>query len=119
MSILGSGAHINTARVAQDPRAAAAEIKRDLDLFNLQLSDVYLMLPRIASHEDDKRRKEIDLYKSLLPFIIALETPGGHALARRRAGGRCGRVRPFRHRPARNAGSIAARYPGHPPAREY
>lgn len=73
---LGGGAHINTARVAQDPRAAAAEIKRDLDLFNLQLSDVYLMLPRIASHEDDKRRKEIDLYKSLLPFIIALETPG-------------------------------------------
>lgn len=73
---IGGGVHINTAHVAQDPRGAAAEIKRDLEAYNLRLSDVYLMLPRIAASDEDKRRKEIDLYKSLLPFIIALETPG-------------------------------------------
>ena len=73
---IGSGPHLDIARVARDPRGVAAEIKRDLDIYNLTLSDLYLMHPRISSPEEDRRRKDIDLFKALLPFIVALETPG-------------------------------------------
>lgn len=73
---IGSGPHLHTLRVAQDPRGVAAEIRRDLLTFNLKLSDIYIVLPRISLADEDKRRKDIDLYKALLPFIVALETPG-------------------------------------------
>lgn len=73
---IGSGAHLNIARIAKDPRGVASEVRRDLDLFNLELSDLYIMLPRISLADEKKRQAEIDLYKSLLPFIVALEAPG-------------------------------------------
>ena len=73
---LGTGPHLEINRIAQDPRGAAAEIKRDLDLFNLQLSDVYLMLPRISLADPKQRQRDIDLFKRMLSFLIALETPG-------------------------------------------
>jgi sugar phosphate isomerase/epimerase len=73
---IGTGPHLDTARVARDPRGAAAEIKRDLEVYNLRLSDVYLMLPRISLADDERRRKDIDLFRALLPFVVALETPG-------------------------------------------
>lgn len=73
---LGSGPHLNTDQIAKDPRGAAAAIKADLDLFNLKLSDVYLMLPRISLADEEQRRHDIDLFKSLLPFVVALGAPG-------------------------------------------
>ena len=73
---LGTGPHLEIARIAQDPRGAAAEIKRDLTLFNLQLSDVYVMLPRISLADDAKRQRDIDLFKRMLSFLVALGTPG-------------------------------------------
>lgn len=73
---IGSGPHINVAQVAGDPRGAAAAIRRDLNVFNLQLSDLYLMLPRISLPDDVRRKKEIDSFRALLPFIVALEAPG-------------------------------------------
>lgn len=73
---IGSGPHLNTAQVAKDPRGVAAAIKRELEIYNLKLADLYLMLPRISLADDDKRQKEVELYKSMLPFIVALETPG-------------------------------------------
>ncbi len=73
---IGSGPHINVAQVARNPRAAAAAIRRDLDIFNLKLGDLYLMLPRISLPDDTRRKKEIDTFRALLPFIIALEAPG-------------------------------------------
>lgn len=73
---IGSGPHINVAQVAGDPRRAAAAIRRDLVTFNLTLSDLYLMLPRISLPDDTRRRKEIESFKALLPFIVALEAPG-------------------------------------------
>lgn len=73
---IGSGPHLNAPRAAADPLRAAAEIRGDLALFNLTLSDLYLLLPRISLADDEKRQKEIDLYRALMPFAKALGTPG-------------------------------------------
>jgi len=73
---IGSGAQLNPAQAGQNPRAFAAEIKRDLETYNLKLSDVYVNLPHITAKDEEKRRKEIDLYKGILPLLVALETPG-------------------------------------------
>ena len=73
---LGTGPHLELNRIAKDPRGTASEIRQELTLFNLQLSDVYLMLPRISLADESKRTRDIELFKRLLPFVIALETPG-------------------------------------------
>lgn len=73
---IGSGPHLNAVKAAADPVHVADEIKQDLQVFNLKLTDVYVMLPRISVPDEEKRRKDIDLYKSLLPFAKALGTPG-------------------------------------------
>lgn len=72
---IGSGANFNAARAAANPRKAALEIRADLDLFDLQVSDVYLLLPRISS-ADERRQRELDLYHALVPFAVELGTPG-------------------------------------------
>lgn len=73
---IGSGSNLNTTRAAENPRGLAAEIRADLKLFNLQLSDLYLLLPRISLADESRRQKELDLFKALVPFAVALETPG-------------------------------------------
>lgn len=73
---IGSGSNLNTARAAENPRKEAADIRADLDLFNLKVSDLYLMLPRISLPEEARRQKELDHFKALLPFAVALGTPG-------------------------------------------
>ena len=73
---IGSGPHLNVAAIARDPRGAAAKIRAELALFNLKLSDLYLMLPRISLADEDQREKDIDTYRALLPFIVALEATG-------------------------------------------
>lgn len=73
---IGSGANLNAARAAENPRKLAGEIRADLDLFNLALTDIYLLLPRISALDDVRRQKDIDLFKALLPFAQALRTPG-------------------------------------------
>lgn len=72
---IGSGANFNAARAAANPRKAALEIRADLELFDLRLGDVYLLLPRISS-ADDRRQRELDLYRALVPFAVELGTPG-------------------------------------------
>lgn len=73
---IGSGASLNAARAAERPQAVAAEIKADLETFNLKLADLYLMLPRISIEAEDKRQADMNLFKALLPFATALGTPG-------------------------------------------
>jgi sugar phosphate isomerase/epimerase len=73
---IGSGPNLNAPRAAENPQAVAEEIRRDLELFNLKLSDLYLMLPRISLADESKRAKELELYRALIPFARALETPG-------------------------------------------
>jgi sugar phosphate isomerase/epimerase len=73
---IGSGPSLNAPRAAENPRHAAEDIRDDLELFNLQLSDLYLMLPRISLADEARRDKELELYKALIPFAVALGTPG-------------------------------------------
>lgn len=73
---IGSGANLNTARAAENPRKEAEDIRADLELFNLKVSDLYLLLPRISLADEARRRKEIDLFRALVPFAAALGTPG-------------------------------------------
>ncbi len=73
---IGSGTHLNVSAIARDPRGAAAKINADLTRYNLKLSDLYLMLPRISLADDEKREKDIETYRALLPFIVALEADG-------------------------------------------
>ena len=73
---IGNGPHFNTSRAASDPHSVATEIKQDLATFHLQLSDLYLMLPRIGAEDEATRLAEVALFVSLLPFAVALGTPG-------------------------------------------
>ncbi len=73
---IGSGQNLNAVKAAANPQRAAAEIAEDLVIFDLKVSDLYLMLPRISAPEDEKRQKDLDLFKALLPFAAALSTPG-------------------------------------------
>jgi sugar phosphate isomerase/epimerase len=73
---IGSGPNLNTARAAENPTALAEEIRADLDLFNLRLSDLYLLHPRISLADEGKRQKDMELFKALLPFAAALKAPG-------------------------------------------
>ncbi len=73
---LGTGPHIDLKQVATDPRGAALRVKAALNLFNLQLSDLYIMLPHITLADETRRRKEVALFTALLPFVVALGAPG-------------------------------------------
>jgi sugar phosphate isomerase/epimerase len=73
---IGSGANLNAARAAERPRDVAREIKQDLLTFNLKLSDLYLMLPRISVDDEARRAADMALFKSLIPFATELGTPG-------------------------------------------
>jgi sugar phosphate isomerase/epimerase len=75
---IGSGPHFNMVRAANPGtrRAIAEELRDDLELFNLKITDMYLMLPRISLSDEQKRRTDITLFKALVPMMKALEAPG-------------------------------------------
>jgi sugar phosphate isomerase/epimerase len=73
---IGSGNNLNVQRAADNPRKLADEIRADLELFNLKLSDLYLMLPHISSADESRRQKDMELFHKLVPFAAALGTPG-------------------------------------------
>jgi len=64
------------AKAIANPRRTALEIKNDLLLYNLKVSDLYLMLPRISLADEERRTRDIETFKALLPLAIELETPG-------------------------------------------
>jgi sugar phosphate isomerase/epimerase len=73
---IGSGQSLNAPKAAARPRQIAAEITEDLTIYNLKLSDLYLMLPRISVPDAERRDKDIELFKALIPFAAELKTPG-------------------------------------------
>lgn len=73
---IGSGPALNVSRAAEHPKQAAAEIVEDLHAFNLKLSDCYLLLPRISLADEERREKDLALFTALMPFAVALGTPG-------------------------------------------
>ncbi len=73
---IGSGPHLSTAKAVLDTRRVAAEITDDLRTYALILTDVYLMLPHIADPDENKRRRDVESFKALLPLMRALGTRG-------------------------------------------
>jgi sugar phosphate isomerase/epimerase len=73
---LGSGQHLDVVRASEKPQKVADTVRRDLEAFNLQVSDLYLMLPRISVADDERREHEVTSFKALMPFAAALGTPG-------------------------------------------
>lgn len=75
---IGTGPHLNLNRAASPTSRAetVAELQDDLTLFNLQVADLYLMLPRISVDDAAKRSADIQLFKALLPFVKLIGVPG-------------------------------------------
>lgn len=69
---IGSGAGWNMVNAARSPSATAAEIIGDLRLFNLRLTDLALMFPRISVENDEQRARDVQGFVELLPFASAL-----------------------------------------------
>ncbi len=59
-----------------NPLRAAQEIRNDLALYRLKLTDLYLMLPRISLADDERRARDLESFTALLPFAAELGTPG-------------------------------------------
>jgi hydroxypyruvate isomerase len=73
---LGSGPHLDVVRAAAYPEAEASKIRRLLADFNLTLTDLYLMLPYTNSPDPAQRDAGLSLFERLVPFAVALGTPG-------------------------------------------
>jgi sugar phosphate isomerase/epimerase len=73
---IGSGPHLDVVQASEKPERTADTFKRDLEKFNLKVSDLYLMLPRIAMADDERREHEVTSFEKLMPFAVALGTPG-------------------------------------------
>jgi sugar phosphate isomerase/epimerase len=59
-----------------NPQRAAQEIKNDLLHYHLNLTDLYLMLPRISLADEERRTRDVEAFTALLPFAAELGTPG-------------------------------------------
>ncbi len=73
---LGTGPHFNTDTAATQPNAEAKSIRKLLKRYNLELTDLYLMLPYINAPDPARRDAQIALFERLVPFALALGTPG-------------------------------------------
>ena len=73
---LGSGPHIDLERAASQPGQEAQHIRDLLETYQLQLTDLYLMLPYINAADSSRRSAQVALFQRLLPFALALGTPG-------------------------------------------
>jgi sugar phosphate isomerase/epimerase len=73
---LGTGPHLNTDRAAAYPDAEASNILRLLEQLDLTVTDLYIMLPRINAPDPAQREAQLTLFERLVPFALALETPG-------------------------------------------
>jgi sugar phosphate isomerase/epimerase len=73
---LGSGSHLNIDRAATQPGPEAAYIRALLEDYKLKLSDLYILLPYINAPDPKQREEQFNLLERLIPFAIALGTPG-------------------------------------------
>ncbi|NPV68841.1 MAG: sugar phosphate isomerase/epimerase [Anaerolineae bacterium] len=73
---LGSGPHLDIDAAAKNPRREVTRISILLDDFHLQITDLYLLLPALASADEGRRLYEVKLFERLLPFILDLGVPG-------------------------------------------
>ncbi|MDX2161523.1 MAG: sugar phosphate isomerase/epimerase [bacterium] len=73
---VGTGTGFNLNLALSQPRRAAADLRDELIVYDLSLTDFYLLLPRITADDAARRTTELDLFKALLPFLAELKPPG-------------------------------------------
>ncbi len=73
---LGSGAHLDIDAAAKNPKKEASRLRALLDRFHLNVTDLYLLLPALASPDEGRRLYEVKLFQRLVPFVVALGAPG-------------------------------------------
>jgi sugar phosphate isomerase/epimerase len=75
---LGTGAHFSPARALDNDerKAMFREFQDNLARYNLRVADLYLFLPRISLDDEKKRKRDILLFKALLPFAKAFGASG-------------------------------------------
>lgn len=75
---IGTGTHLNITQLAQarERQNLIPELIDYLAEFNLQVADVYLMLPRISVADEKKRDTDIAMFKVLLSLAKAIGSRG-------------------------------------------
>lgn len=75
---IGTGNHLSVANATSTSKRAnhLQEIRHDLTMFNLQVADVYVLLPRISVADEAKRDTDLKVFKALVPFIKAIGAHG-------------------------------------------
>lgn len=75
---IGTGTHLNLAQLSKSRhrQQRILDLIENLQLFNLQVADLYLMFPRISVDDDKKRETDIALFKALLPIARAINARG-------------------------------------------
>lgn len=75
---IGTGTHLNTTELAKsrERQNLIPRLKDYLAEFNLQVADVYLMLPRISVDDEKKRDTDLAMFKVLLPLAKAIGSRG-------------------------------------------
>lgn len=75
---IGTGAHLSLTQLSQSRtrQQLIHKLIDDLALFNLQVADLYLMLPRISVDDEKKRETDVALFKALLPIAKAINARG-------------------------------------------
>lgn len=75
---IGTGTHLNVTQLAQasERQNLIPKVQAYLAEFNLQVADVYLMLPRISVADEKKRDTDLAMFKVLLPLAKAIGARG-------------------------------------------
>jgi len=73
---LGSGPHLDLEEAALHPGSTAEKLRERFEDYELNLTDLYVVLPYINDPDPDRRETQISLFERLLPFALALGAPG-------------------------------------------
>jgi sugar phosphate isomerase/epimerase len=75
---IGTGEHLNLTQLSQSNKRQQLiiDLTEHLKMFNLQVADLYLMLPHISVDDDKKRETDIALFKALFPIARAINAGG-------------------------------------------
>ncbi len=73
---LGTGPHIDVMVAAREPEKYGTAVRRVIEDFNLNVTDLYLLLPHVNSADPARRESQLLLFRRLIPFAIELGTPG-------------------------------------------
>ncbi|MCI0711369.1 MAG: sugar phosphate isomerase/epimerase [Chloroflexi bacterium] len=73
---IGSGPHLNLGEIAKDPEEHGLRIRKMVDDFNMDITDLYLVMTHVNSPDPNTRNMRLRMYDRMLSFAEALGTPG-------------------------------------------